>query len=135
MKENNPYIYLDTILVEGDTSRVNPILSIATCKIAKRVDLLLAKNVALLRILEAPGPTQVGIARKFGVFTSQVSLLQKNKDGIVGQYDEGVNTSCKQQRRNKDDDVGRCCVVYQKLSQGACLPEPLSTGAFSSSRG
>ena len=94
---------------------------VATCKMAKRVDLSLAQKVALL---EAHGMTQVSVAKKF---ESQVSCLQKNKDGLVRQYEGRANTSRKWQRRSKEDDVGRALFVWfqQKLSQGARLCGPL----------
>ena len=46
---------------------------------AKRVDLSLSEKVKLVRELEFPGVTQASVDKKYGVLTSQVSRLSKNK--------------------------------------------------------
>lgn len=110
-----------------DSTGYYRVTTVATCVMAKRVDLSLAQKVALLKELEVPGTTQVSVAVKFGVSTSQVSRLVKNKDELVRQYDGGANTSRKRQRGSKEDVVGRALFVWfqQKLSQGARLSGPL----------
>ena len=98
-----------------------------TWTMAKRVDLPLAKKVALVRELEVPGTTQVSVAKKFGVSTSQVSRLQKKKGELVRQYEGGASASRKRQRGGTEDDVGKALFLWfqQKLSQGARLSGPL----------
>ena len=92
-----------------------------TWTMAKRVDLPLAKKVALVRELEVPGTTQVSVAKKFGVSTSQVK-----KGELVRQYEGGANASRKRQRRGTEDNVGKALFLWfqQKLSQGARLSGP-----------
>ena len=50
---------------------------------AKQVDLSLSEKVKLMSELEVSGVTQASVAKKYGVSTSQVSHLSKNKDDLV----------------------------------------------------
>ena len=102
-----------------------------TWTMAKRVDLILAKKVALVRELEVLGTTQVSVAKKFGMSTSQVSHLQKKKEQLVRQYKGGVNASRKRQRGGTEDNVGKALFLWfqQKLSQGARLSRAVATNS------
>ena len=52
----------------------------------KRVDLSLSGKAEILKQLELPGVTQVFLAKKFGISTSQVSLIVKAKEEIREQF-------------------------------------------------
>ena len=94
----------------------------AAAKVTKRKDLPLSEKVNLLRALEAPGVTQVAIAKEFGVSTSQVSRLVKSKDDILKTYEESPNKDRRRQRGSKEKDVGEMLYFWYKQiieAQGA----------------
>ena len=86
----------------------------AAVKVTKRKDLPLSEKVNLLKALEAPGVTQVAIAKEFGVSTSQVSRLSKSKDDILKTYEESPNKDRRRQRDGKEKDVGEALYVWYK---------------------
>ena len=73
--------------------------------------------------LELPGVTQASVAKKYGVFTSQVPRLSKKKEDLVRDFESEGDRSRKRKREGKEEDVGNALFLWfeQKLGQVACL--------------
>ena len=76
---------------------------------------------------ELEGATQESVAKKYGVSTSQVSRLSKNKQDLIHEFESGGNHERKRRRGSKEEDVGDALFLWfeHKLGQGACLSGPL----------
>ena len=72
----------------------------------KHVDLSPSVKVEILKELKVPGVTQVQVAKKFGVSSSQESRMVQAKDKIMSNFKAGANRSRKHQRPSKENDVG-----------------------------
>ena len=94
---------------------------------AKRVDLSLADKVKIVRESELPGVSQASLARKYGVSTSQVSRLVKNKHELTEALESGGNQRRKHMCEGKEEDVGKALFLWfeQKTAQGARLSGPV----------
>lgn len=94
----------------------------------KRKDLSLTDKIKLLRELQStPGMTQVAVAQKFGVSTSQVSRLVQQKESLLKAHESG---DCRQQKRvrlGKDAMVDKALLLWlhQKTSQGSRISGPI----------
>ena len=95
-------------------------------KMAKRKHLSLSKKVKIIKELELPG-TQASVAKKYGIFSSQVSHLAKNKVDLLCAFENGGNQSRKRKRERKEKEVGDALFLWfeQKLGQGTRLSGPI----------
>ena len=76
------------------------------------MDLSLGDKVKLVRESELPGVTQASLAKKYGVSTSQVSRIVKNKRELVKSLKSGSNQLRKRKREGKEQDVGNALHVF-----------------------
>ena len=82
--------------------------------------LSLSDKVKVVQELELPGVTQASVAKKYGVSTSQVLRLAKNKKELLRAFECGAYPKRKQKREG-----ALCMWLEQKLDQGACLSGPV----------
>ena len=79
---------------------------------SKRVDLSLADKVKIVNEMKLPGITQVQVAKKFGVSTSQLSRIVKMKDDLIRDFEAGGCRTRKRQRASKENDVGDALFLW-----------------------
>ncbi|KAJ8252268.1 hypothetical protein COCON_G00215800 [Conger conger] len=86
----------------------------------KRVSLPLGEKVQIVEELESTGVSQTIVARKFGVSTSQVSRIMRDKARLLLQRERNFNQHRKRQRFAKEKHIDHKLLMWarQQLAEG-----------------
>ncbi|KAJ8344476.1 hypothetical protein SKAU_G00318050 [Synaphobranchus kaupii] len=86
----------------------------------KRVSLPLGEKVQIVEELESTGVSQTIVAKKFGVSTSQVSRIMRDKARLLLQRERNFNQHRKRQRFAKEKHIDHKLLMWarQQLAEG-----------------